>query len=207
MKCFKRPLRWTHWAVHKFSSGLRGSKEEKWALKISSFWAPVNKSYRREFRKNSRKNHKGLSVHNWRDLRSYRCELEFLSADFDHGFEHETRCHKVCSPPAHTGPKRHSFDFVPGVEKSGWKWLKLSKVIRGDESWCYGYVPETKQAWSQWKTPTSPRPKKTIQVRSNVKRMLIVFFRCSRNRAPGIHSSCTDCQSGRLSEQTNWTDL
>jgi len=36
----------------------------------------------------------------------------------------------------------------------------LSKVITGDESWCYGYDPETKQASSQWKTPTSPRPKK-----------------------------------------------
>ena len=34
----------------------------------------------------------------------------------------------------------------------------LSKVVTGDESWCYGYDPETKQASSQWKTPTSPRP-------------------------------------------------
>ena len=34
MKCFKRPLRRKHWAIHKLSSGLRGSKEEKWALKI-----------------------------------------------------------------------------------------------------------------------------------------------------------------------------
>jgi len=36
----------------------------------------------------------------------------------------------------------------------------LSKVIMGDESWCYGYDPETKQASSQQKTPTSSRPKK-----------------------------------------------
>jgi hypothetical protein len=36
----------------------------------------------------------------------------------------------------------------------------LSKVITGDESWCNGYDPETKQASSQWKTPNSPRPKK-----------------------------------------------
>ena len=52
----------------------------------------------------------------------------------------------------------------------------LSKVIRGNESWCYGYDPENKQASSQWKTPTSLRPKKARQVRSNVKTMLIVFF-------------------------------
>jgi len=50
------------------------------------------------------------------------------------------------------------------------------KVITGDESWYYGYDPETKQASIQWKTPTSPRPKKARQVRSNVKTMLIVFF-------------------------------
>jgi len=93
-------------------------RNEHW--RSSSFWAPVNKSYWQECRKNSRKNHRGSSVHNWRDLRSYKCELEFLSADFDHGFEHETLCSEVCSPPAHTGPKKHLFDFVPGVEKSDW---------------------------------------------------------------------------------------
>jgi len=36
----------------------------------------------------------------------------------------------------------------------------FSKVIMGNESWCYAYDPDTKQALSQWKTPTSPRPKK-----------------------------------------------
>jgi hypothetical protein len=46
----------------------------------------------------------------------------------------------------------------------------ISKVITGDESWVYGYDPETKQQSSQWK-----RPKKARQVRSNVKSMLIVF--------------------------------
>ncbi|KAJ8953161.1 hypothetical protein NQ318_017189 [Aromia moschata] len=29
----------------------------------------------------------------------------------------------------------------------------MSKVITGDESWCYGYDPETKQHSSQWKRP------------------------------------------------------
>ena len=52
----------------------------------------------------------------------------------------------------------------------------LSRVITGDESWCYGYDPKSKQASSQWKTPHSPRPKKIKQVRSNVKTMLICFF-------------------------------
>jgi hypothetical protein len=52
----------------------------------------------------------------------------------------------------------------------------LSKVVTGDESWIYGYDPETKQQSSQWKCPSSPRPKKAWQVKSNVKSLLICFF-------------------------------
>jgi len=52
----------------------------------------------------------------------------------------------------------------------------LSKIITGDESWCYGYDPETKQQSRQWKSKSSPRPKTARQVKSNVKTMLICFF-------------------------------
>jgi len=52
----------------------------------------------------------------------------------------------------------------------------LYKIITGDESWCYGYNPETKQQSSQWKSASSLRPKKVRQVQSNVKNMLICFF-------------------------------
>lgn len=52
----------------------------------------------------------------------------------------------------------------------------LKTVITGDESWVYGYDPETKAQSSQWKHPESPRPKKVRQSRSNVKVMLTVFF-------------------------------
>jgi len=52
----------------------------------------------------------------------------------------------------------------------------MSRVITGDESWVYGYDPETKQQSSQWKSPGSPRPKKARQSRSATKSMLIVFF-------------------------------
>ena len=43
-------------------------------------------------------------------------------------------------------------------------------------NWVYGYDPETKQMSTQWKTASSPRPKKARQVKSNVKTMLIEFF-------------------------------
>jgi len=52
----------------------------------------------------------------------------------------------------------------------------LSRVITGDETWLYDYDPETKQQSSQWKMPSSPRPKKVRQVRSNIKPMLIIFW-------------------------------
>jgi len=40
----------------------------------------------------------------------------------------------------------------------------MSLVITGDESWVYGYDPETKQMSSQWETASSPRPKKVRHV-------------------------------------------
>ena len=52
----------------------------------------------------------------------------------------------------------------------------LNTVITGDESWVYGYNPGTKAQSSQWKLPSSPRPKKAQQVCSNVKVLLTVFF-------------------------------
>jgi len=52
----------------------------------------------------------------------------------------------------------------------------LSRVITGDESWVYGYEPETKRQSSHWKSPTSPRPKKARQVKSNLKSVIITFF-------------------------------
>jgi hypothetical protein len=47
----------------------------------------------------------------------------------------------------------------------------------GDESWIYGYDPETKQQSSQWKNRQSPRAKKMWQVWSSTESMLMFFFR------------------------------
>jgi hypothetical protein len=52
----------------------------------------------------------------------------------------------------------------------------LPSIMTGNESWVYGYEPETKQMSSQWKTLSSPWQKKARQVRSNVKTMLIALF-------------------------------
>jgi histone-lysine N-methyltransferase SETMAR len=67
----------------------------------------------------------------------------------------------------------------------------IFNIITGDETWVYGYDPETKQQSSQWKSPNSPRPIKERQVRRNVKFMLIVFFdiQGTRNSYPLVKPS------------------
>jgi len=57
----------------------------------------------------------------------------------------------------------------------------LGNVIMGDETWVYGYDPETRVQGSQWKSPSSPCAKKARQSRSNIKVMMIVFFDLSWN--------------------------
>ncbi|XP_029941109.1 uncharacterized protein LOC115383163 isoform X4 [Salarias fasciatus] len=52
----------------------------------------------------------------------------------------------------------------------------FEKIITGDEIWCYGYDPETKQQSTQRRHQGPPRPKKARQVRSAIKTMLICFF-------------------------------
>ena len=52
----------------------------------------------------------------------------------------------------------------------------VKNSVAGDESWVYGYDPETKQQSSQWKVPTSPQPKKGRGVRSKTKVMLLAIF-------------------------------
>ena len=54
----------------------------------------------------------------------------------------------------------------------------LGNVITGDETWVYGCDPETRVQSSQWKSPSSPRVKRALQSRSNIKMMMmmIVFY-------------------------------
>jgi len=52
----------------------------------------------------------------------------------------------------------------------------FGNVVMGDETWVYGYDPETRVQSSQWKSPSSPRAKNARQSRSNIKVMMIVFF-------------------------------
>jgi hypothetical protein len=52
----------------------------------------------------------------------------------------------------------------------------LTKVVTGDEIWCYGYNPESEQQPSQRKSPNLSRPKIVQQVCSSFKITLISLF-------------------------------
>jgi hypothetical protein len=56
----------------------------------------------------------------------------------------------------------------------------LNLIITCDESWVFTYDPETKRQLMQWKSTSSPRPKKAYMSRSKFKGMLIVFFDIQR---------------------------
>ena len=52
----------------------------------------------------------------------------------------------------------------------------LTSIITCDETWIFTYDPETKQQSLQWKSTSSPRPKRARMNFSKFKTMLIVFF-------------------------------
>jgi len=57
-------------------------------------------------------------------------------------------------------------------EDPNWK----EKVITGDETWVYGYDPETKRQSMEWKGKDEPRTKKSRLCKSKNKVLLITFF-------------------------------
>ena len=65
-------------------------------------------------------------------------------------------------------------DILPQLEADD---KLLENVITGDELWVFQYDPKTKRQSRQWKSASSPRPKKARMQRSQVKVMLITFFR------------------------------
>ena len=56
----------------------------------------------------------------------------------------------------------------------------LNSIITCDETWVFTYDPETKRQSMQWKSTSSPRPKKARMSRSKFKDVLIVFFDIQR---------------------------
>jgi len=66
-----------------------------------------------------------------------------------------------------------SGDFITMCDKDP---SFLRTIVTGDETWCYQFDPESKRQSMEWRTPSSPRPKKSRLQKSKVKTMLIAFF-------------------------------
>ena len=109
-------------------------------------------------------NRDGLSYGSCKCILVDELNMRRIAAKFvPHLFNNEHRDHRVQVCTKLQNAVRHDPNF-------------LSRVITGDESWLYDYDLETKQQSLQWKTPSSPRPKKARQVHSSIKSQLIIFY-------------------------------
>jgi len=107
------------------------------------------------------------------------CEISVGSCDAI--LTNDLHMKPVCAkfvPRLLTGDQREHRQTIAGdlLERSYEDVQFLKNIMIGDESWVYGYDPETKQQSSQWKGPSAPQPKKGHQVRSKTKVMLLAFF-------------------------------
>ena len=84
-------------------------------------------------------------------------------------------------------PELQNFEHIQGFMYIAQKMLNmfnddpdlLEKIIIDGESWVYCYNLEIKTQSSQWKHSEERKPKKALQVRSNVKVLLTDFFDCN----------------------------
>ena len=152
-------------------------------------------SYRQECPKNSTKNQRGSSVHNWRDLRSYRCGLELLSVDLN-----MRRVAAKFVPRLLTQDQRHTrltlCQDLKNQTESDPNFLRSSS--RAMKVGATGTILRPNKLRANGRRPLHRDRKKQDKWGQMWKRCSLLFFRCSRNRAPGIRSSWTDCQSGIL---------
>jgi len=52
----------------------------------------------------------------------------------------------------------------------------LRTIVTGDETWCYQFDPESKRQSMEWRSPSSPRPKKSRLQNSKVKTIKIIII-------------------------------
>ena len=80
-----------------------------------------------------------------------------MSTNVNGRFEYETCFRKIPFPVVDRGSKNNRLNVCYDLrEQVGNNPQILSKVVTGDETWCYGYDPETKQASNKLKTRNSP---------------------------------------------------
>jgi hypothetical protein len=93
--------------------------------------------------------------------------------------QHKKHCSNICAQAAEQwaeGTPEHRVAVCSKLKEQTEKDFNfISTINTGDESWVYGYAPDTKQQSSLWKTLNSQRHKKA-DIPNNVKSMSICFF-------------------------------
>ena len=96
-----------------------------------------------------------------------------MTRNFYVPFRHETCGSEDCSKIASHAHRSGDVDDVQRRSRFA------EKIITGNKLCMYDYDIQTKAQLYQWKRPEEPRPKKALQVRSNVMALLTVFFYCN----------------------------
>ena len=117
-----------------------------------------------------------------------RVSIETISAQFDvsvgtvHSIiREELKMRKICTKFVprvlrEDQKERRCHDSREMVELINSDPAVLDALVTSDESWIYGYDPETKRQSSQWKHAGFPRPKKSRQSKSTHKLLMILLF-------------------------------
>jgi len=99
-----------------------------------------------------------------------------------HNIVHEDLCkRKICSwfvphkliDEQKAKRMETSGDFITMCDKDP---SFLRTIITGDETWCHQFDLESKRQSMEWRSPSSPQPKKSRLQKSKVKTVLIAFF-------------------------------
>ena len=146
-KGLRKLLRIKPWVQHDCTSGLVVSKEMKCLLKTHRIVASLPQA---ELTKNVEKVLQAAlaegHLDHWWNLTNNRCVTEFIRTHFYGIFDDETGCCKIRATSAHRGAKTKHVNVCCDLQEE----LKndarfLTKAVTGDESWWYGYDPESKQ--------------------------------------------------------------
>ena len=203
MECFRLLLEYLAWIEHQFFSGIRDSR------KAGSLWGMMRSMG--VVRKSDTPELIG-QIKNFMD-KDRRVFIETISAQFDvsvgavHTIIHEElKMRKIYAKFVprvlrEDQKERCCHDSREMVELINSDPAVLDALVTCDESWIYGYDPETKRQSCQWKHAGSPRLKKTRQSKSTHKLLMILFFLFFFFLAALAWSTCTGFPLDRQSKR------
>jgi len=100
-----------------------------------------------------------------------------MSLNVNGRFEYETCCRKICSSVVVRGSKNSCLNVCYDLrEQVGYDPQILSKVVTGDETWCYGYNPEKNKHQANGKHLILQKQRRPDRLNQMLRSYLFVFF-------------------------------